>query len=98
MNRLNTNTTTFSRVKKITERSIDIPVSYTHLAEKDSTDLMMTVTVIVSLIFSIALFMMLPYFLSRFLKQIISSETVILVAEGIVKLVIFTGSVSYTHL
>ncbi|MFR8548029.1 MAG: DUF1385 domain-containing protein [Lachnospiraceae bacterium] len=60
-------------------------------AEKDSTDLMMTVTVIVSLIFSIALFMMLPYFLSRFLKQIISSETVILVAEGIVKLVIFTG-------
>lgn len=59
--------------------------------EKESSDMMMTMTVIFSLIFSIALFMMLPYFLSRFLKQIISSEMVILVAEGIVKLVIFMG-------
>lgn len=59
--------------------------------EKESSDMMMTMTVIFSLIFSIALFMMLPYFLSRFLKQIISSEMIILVAEGIVKLVIFMG-------
>lgn len=59
--------------------------------DKESSDMMMTMTVVFSLIFSIALFMMLPYFLSRFLKQIISSEMVILVAEGIVKLVIFMG-------
>lgn len=59
--------------------------------EKENNDLLMTMTVIFSLIFSIALFMMLPYFLSRILKQVISSEMVILVAEGIVKLVIFMG-------
>ena len=59
--------------------------------DKESSDMMMTMTVVFSLIFSIALFMMLPYFLSRFLKQIISSEMVILIAEGIVKLVIFMG-------
>jgi uncharacterized protein YqhQ len=54
-------------------------------------DWVMTMTVIVSLIFSIVLFMMVPYFLSRLLKLVISSETLILVVEGIVKLMIFMG-------
>jgi uncharacterized protein YqhQ len=54
-------------------------------------DWMMTMTVIVSLIFSIILFMMVPYFLSRLLKHVITSETLLLVVEGIVKLAIFMG-------
>ena len=52
---------------------------------------MMTLTVIISLAFSIVLFMMLPYFISRGLKMIISSEILILIAEGIVKMLIFFG-------
>jgi uncharacterized protein YqhQ len=58
---------------------------------ESSDDWIMTVTVIFSLAFSILLFMMVPYFLSRLMKQFITSETLILVAEGIVKLVIFMG-------
>ena len=58
---------------------------------RDSNDLLMTLTVIVSLIFSVALFIMLPYFLSRFLRQVTSSEMLILIAEGVVKLIIFIG-------
>ncbi len=54
-------------------------------------DLLMTMTVIFSLAFSVALFILLPYFLSRFLHQIVRSEMVILIAESIVKLLIFMG-------
>lgn len=59
--------------------------------EKDGSDVLMTLTVIVSLIFSVALFIMLPYGLSRFLRQVTSSEMLILLAESIVKLMIFVG-------
>ncbi len=54
-------------------------------------DALMTLTVVFSLAFSVALFIFLPYFLSRFLRQVITSEMVILIAEGIVKLLIFFG-------
>lgn len=59
--------------------------------KKQDDDALMTLTVIFSLVFSVALFMMLPYFISRWLRGIISSEMVILIVEGIVKLVIFFG-------
>ncbi len=59
--------------------------------DKKDDDLLMTVTVIFSLVFSIVLFMMLPYFISRFLRQVIASEMLILIVEGIVKLAIFFG-------
>ncbi|MCD8015706.1 MAG: DUF1385 domain-containing protein [Lachnospiraceae bacterium] len=54
-------------------------------------DWLMTLTVIFSLAFSIVLFMMLPYFISRLLRPVISSETVLLMIESLVKLVIFFG-------
>lgn len=54
-------------------------------------DWLMTLTVIFSLGFSIVLFMMLPYFISNFLRRVIVSEVVILTLEGVVKLVIFMG-------
>lgn len=59
-------------------------------SDKDD-DWLMTLTVIFSLVFSVVLFMMLPYFISSFLRKIIISEMLILVVEGIVKLVIFFG-------
>ena len=59
--------------------------------EEGENDLLMTMTVIFSLVFSIALFMMLPYFISRGLRHFVTSEMLILIVEGIVKLVIFMG-------
>lgn len=57
----------------------------------EDSDTLMTVTVFLSLAFSIVLFMMVPYFLSRLLRQVITSEMLILIVEGIVKLLIFIG-------
>lgn len=54
-------------------------------------DLLMTLTVIFSIIVSVALFMMLPYFISRLLRRVIASEVAILIAEGFVRVLIFVG-------
>lgn len=59
--------------------------------DKKEDDWMMTLTVIFSLVFSVVLFMMLPYFISNFLRKVISSEIVLLTLEGLVKLCIFFG-------
>lgn len=59
--------------------------------EGEDSDTLMTLTVIFSLVFSIVLFMMLPYFISRLLRQVVASEMLILIVEGIVKLLIFIG-------
>lgn len=64
-------------------------------AEKDKkdseNDLLMIATVIFSVVISMALFMMLPYFISRWLHGITSSEVLIVIAEGIVRVLIFMG-------
>ncbi len=52
---------------------------------------LMTVTVIISLAFSIVLFIFAPYFISRLLKGVIHSEMALLMIESAVKLVIFFG-------
>lgn len=59
--------------------------------KKKDDDMLMTLTVLFSLVFSIVLFMMVPYFASRFLKQIITSEMLLLIVEGLIKLCIFFG-------
>lgn len=73
--------------KKLAKEAAEMAAS----GEKNDDDWLMTLTVIFSLGFSIVLFMMLPYFISNFLRKIITSEIVILTAEGIVKLIIFMG-------
>jgi uncharacterized protein YqhQ len=64
-------------------------------AEKDKkdseNDALMVATVIFSMVISIALFMMLPYFISRGLRMLTSSEVLILICEGIVRVAIFMG-------
>ena len=57
--------------------------------QKKDDDVLMTLTVVFSLVVSIALFMMLPYFISRWMRTVIHSEILIVIAEGIVRLVIF---------
>ena len=59
---------------------------------KDSDNsVLLTLTLIFSLAVSIALFMMLPYFLSRALRMVTSSEALISVCEAILRMVIFFG-------
>ena len=59
---------------------------------KDSDNsVLLTVTLIFSLAFSIALFMMLPYFLSRVLRTVTSNESLISVCEALLRMVIFFG-------
>ena len=59
--------------------------------KKEDNGLLMGLTVAFSLIVSIALFMMLPYFLSRFLHRVISSEMLISIAEACLRMLIFLG-------
>ena len=60
-------------------------------SESRTEDIIMGFTVILSVIFSVAFFIVLPYFLSEFLKNSmhISSNTVLSIVEGIVRIAIF---------
>lgn len=60
-------------------------------SESKAEDIIMGLTVLFSVIFSVALFIVLPYFISEFLKNSlhISSNTVLSVVEGIVRIAIF---------
>ena len=55
---------------------------------------LMAVTILVSVIFAVGLFMLLPYFISRLLKDYISSKFVLNLLEGIVRLVIFSAYIT----
>lgn len=56
-------------------------------------DWLMVITVILSLGIAIALFMLLPAFLSNLLGKVISSDIIIAVVEGVLRLVIFLAYV-----
>ncbi len=48
-------------------------------------------TVVLSIVLAVALFMLLPYFLSQFLRKWVISETAIAILEGVIRIVIFLG-------
>ncbi|MCD7716783.1 MAG: DUF1385 domain-containing protein [Lachnospiraceae bacterium] len=87
------------RVKGKTEEAEKVLAKCEKKLEKEAAsgdasgddDWLMTLTVIFSLAFSVVLFMMLPYFISRLLNPVIKSETVLLMIESAVKLLIFFG-------
>jgi len=59
-------------------------------AKQDKQDkVIMYVTMAVSLIVSIALFFMLPYFVASFLRKVTSSEVVITITEAVIRLALF---------
>ncbi len=60
-------------------------------SEDSDNSVLLTVTLIVSLVFSIALFMMLPYFLSRILQRVTTNESLISGCEAVLRMVIFFG-------
>ena len=59
--------------------------------KKEDNGLLMGLTVAFSVVMSILLFMMLPYFLSRALRLITSSEALISIAEACLRMIIFLG-------
>ena len=59
--------------------------------KKDGGSVLMGLTVAFSLVLSIGLFMLLPYFLSRGLRRITSSEALISILEACLRMLIFFG-------
>ena len=59
--------------------------------ENKENRLLLGATVAFSICLSVALFMMLPYFLSRGLRMLTSSETLISIAEACLRMAIFLG-------
>lgn len=51
----------------------------------------MNVTIGVSVVLAVAVFMILPYFLSSFLKQFTESRAVMVILEGVIRVLIFLG-------
>ena len=57
-------------------------------------DIMMTFTVILSVIIAVALFMLLPLFLSDLLGKYIRNASVIAIVEGLIRILIFIGYIA----
>lgn len=57
-------------------------------------NLLMGMTVAISIVLSVAIFIMLPYFIASFLRRVTDSESLIAIAEACVRLVIFLGYIA----
>lgn len=66
--------------------------------QKKSDDLLMAGTVVFSLVFAIALFMMLPAFIVELLDKVIKNHVLIAIIEGVIRLAIFIGYVAIISL
>lgn len=66
--------------------------------EKKQEKAMLGGTVVLSLIIALALFFALPYFLSGFFRRIISSQMLIALIEGVIRLAIFIGYIAIISL
>lgn len=66
--------------------------------EKKREDAMMGGTVVLSIILAVAIFMVLPYYISVFFQRFIGSQTVIALLEGALRLAIFIGYVALISL
>lgn len=66
--------------------------------EKKQEDAMMGGTVLVSIVLAVAIFMILPYYISLFFQKFIASHLVISLLEGVIRLAIFIGYVGLISL
>ena len=66
--------------------------------EKKQEKALMGGTVVFSIVFALALFFALPYFLSGFFHKVIASETLIALIEGLIRLAIFLGYIAIISL
>ena len=60
-------------------------------AKKKEDTLVMTLTVIFAVILAIGIFMILPYYLSQLLKQVITSTILLTLCEGLIRIILFIG-------
>ena len=65
---------------------------------KRTDDIIMAITMIFSFVFAIGIFMVLPYFISDFLKRWIPSYTMRLIVEGVIRIAIFVAYVGLISL
>lgn len=61
-------------------------------------NVLMGITVALSLVIAVALFMLLPYFLAGFLAKVVANETLLALFEGLIRLIIFLLYVSLISL
>ncbi len=61
---------------------------------KKQEDMMMGGTVALSIVLAVAIFMILPYYISVFLGRFLASDMLVALLEGIIRLVIFVGYVA----
>ena len=64
------------------------------LGTKKGMDLLMGVTVAFSMVLAVAVFMILPYLLSLFLRKVTDSQSLIAACEGVLKIAIFMGYIT----
>ena len=63
-------------------------------SEKTKENLLMGLLVVISIVFAVGLFMILPYFISKFLKNVIESQFVLALLEGLIRICLFVGYVA----
>lgn len=61
---------------------------------KKQEDAVMGGTVALSVVLAVGIFMILPYFISQFFKQFVTSQTGLALLEGLIRLLIFVGYVA----
>ena len=74
------------------EEETEVELTEEAIAKKEKQDkLFMNLTVAFSVVLAVAIFMVLPYFLSNILRKHIASRGVITILEGVIRLAIFLG-------
>lgn len=72
------------------EEGVEMTEAEAEKAEK-TDKILMSLVLVLSVVMAVALFMVLPYFLSRFVEQRTSSRVIMTVFEGVIRVVIFLG-------
>lgn len=78
-----------SYYEEVDEKSKEKPKLFDRVFGEHAEKILQTVTVILSIIFAIGLFVFVPYFLASLLRTLIVSETVIAILEGVFRILIF---------
>ena len=72
------------------EEEVEMTEAEAEKAEK-TDKILMSLGLVLSVVMAVALFMVLPYFLSQFVEQRTSSRVIMTVFEGVIRVVIFLG-------
>jgi uncharacterized protein YqhQ len=85
-------------VSKMTEEEQAVFEEKQTKREQKKDSAMLGGTVTVSILLAVAIFMVLPYYISVFFQRFIASQTIIALLEGVIRLAIFIGYVALISL